>query len=67
MKTFWVNHESKTRAVVVNVNGSNVVALKYVGVTTGNPAACPHAVVSLRWQGKTEAGARRWAAKVLTS
>lgn len=64
MKTTWVING--TRAVAISVDGDAVTAVKYVGVTNAaDPSSCPDSVPTLRWSGKTEAGARKWAAKVL--
>jgi len=54
MKTYWI--ENGTRSVCVMV-GSTVSARKYVDGREVATLVC--------WKGKTEAGAKKWANKVL--
>lgn len=66
MTTTWIT--SGTRAVAITEDGGRVTAVKFVGVTTADPSLCPESVAtSLRWSGRTLAGARRWASKVLAA
>ena len=50
------------RAVVINRQGSSVLANLYVNARNGLAGAD---ITNLRWTGSTMAGARRWASKQL--
>lgn len=55
---------SGNRAVVINTQGANVWANLYVNARNGFQHAD---ITSLRWSGRTVAGAKRWAAKQLAA
>lgn len=62
MRTFWIIDGNAGVAVSVDADNGMVWARLYVNVRGGT-----HDAVSTltAWKGKTEAGARRWATKVL--
>jgi len=62
MRTFWMIDGNAGVAVSVDADNGMVWARLYVNVRGGT-----HDAVSTltAWKGKTEAGARRWATKVL--
>ena len=51
-----------TRAVVISIQENTVLANLYVNASNGIMDAT---ITTQRWQGKTVAGAKRWADKVL--
>lgn len=53
---------NENRAVVINVQGRSVWANLYVNVRNGLQDAD---ITTMRWTGKTLAGAEKWAKKVL--
>lgn len=55
---------SGNRAVVINQQGAQVWASLYVNARDGIQSAT---ITSLRWTGKTLAGAQRWAAKQVSA
>ena len=54
--------QNGNRAVVINVQGESVWANLYVNARNGLQDA---SITPSRWTGKTVAGAKRWAAKVM--
>lgn len=55
---------SGNRAVVINVQDGKVFANLYVNARNGLQTAD---ITSIRWTGKTLAGAQKWASKQLAS